>query len=142
MEFIHKHKKTLGTLTGIAVFALGILAVLFYIWKRCRAEFNADFTDTILWANASVESGKFYNPDYWYAYFLPFSGIPIMIPIVAVFGLTYFSHQLGMTVFLIIFAISLVLFMRACGLKTSETFALSGLVLIFMCTSSITRMIF
>ena len=142
MEFIQKHRKTIGTLAGIAIFMLGIFAVLFYIYKRCRAEFNADFTDTILWANASVESGKFYNPDYWYAYFLPFSGIPLMIPIVAVFGLTYFSHQLGMTLFVIIFAIALVLFMRACDCNTFETFALSGLVLIFMCASSITRMIF
>ena len=142
MQFITKHKKTIGTLAGIFIFMLGIFAVLFYIYKRCRAEFNADFTDTILWANASVESGRFYNPDYWYAYFLPFSGIPLMIPIVAVFGLTYFSHQLGMTLFVIIFAIALVLFMRACDCNTFETFALSGLTLIFMCASSITRMIF
>ena len=142
MQFITKHKKTIGTLAGIFIFMLGVFTVLFYIYKRCRAEFNADFTDTILWANASVESGRFYNPDYWYAYFLPFSGIPLMIPIVAVFGLTYFSHQLGMTLFVIIFAIALVLFMRACDCNTFETFALSGLTLIFMCASSITRMIF
>lgn len=142
MEFVRKHNKTIRFLAGVFMFALGILAVIFYIFKRCRSEFNADFTDTLLWANASVESGKFYNPDYWYAYFLPFSGIPLMIPIVAVFGLTYFSHQLGMTLFVIIFAISLVLFMKACGCDIAESFGLSGLVLIFMCASTITRMIF
>ena len=142
MDFIKKHKNTIETLMGIGVFILGLFAVIFYIYKRCRAEFNADFTDTILWANASVTSGHFYDPDYWYAYFLPFSGIPIMIPIVAAFGMTYFSHQLGMTVFVIIFAIALLLFFRACDCSRGMIFALSGLVLIFMCASQITRMIF
>ena len=142
MDFIRKHEKTIKALVGIAVFALGLLAVIFYIFKRCRSEFNADFTDTILWANASVTSGHFYDPDYWYAYFLPFSGIPLMIPIVAMFGMTYFSHQLGMTLFVIIFAIALLLFFRACDCSREWIFALAGLVLIFMCASQITRMIF
>ncbi len=142
MDFIRKHKDAILNIIGIGIFILGLFAVIFYIYKRCRSEYNADFTDTLLWANASVTSGHFYDPDYWYAYFLPFSGIPIMIPIVAMFGLTYFSHQLGMTVFVIIFAIALLLFFRACGCRSEWIFAMTGLVLIFMCASSITRMIF
>ncbi len=142
MNTFIKHKKTPETIIGIAVFLLGLFAVVFYIFKRCRAEFNADFTDTILWANASVQSGHFYDPDYWYAYFLPFSGIPLMIPIVAAFGLSYFSHQLGMTVFVLIFAAALLLFFRSCDCEYGAAFSLSGLVMIFMCASPITRMIF
>ena len=90
MDFIRKNKKTIQTVVGAAVMMLALFVVLFFIFRRCRAEFNADYTDTILWANAAVESGHFFNPDYWYAYFLPFSGIPLMIPIVAAFGLSYF----------------------------------------------------
>ncbi len=142
MEFLKKHKKTISTVAGLLVFLIGVAAVIFYIFKRQRAEFNADFTDTLLWANASVTSGHFYNPDYWYAYFLPFSGIPLMIPIVATLGLTYFAHQLGMAAFVIIFAIALLCFMRALDRSWSDSFALSGLVMIFMLASQITRMIF
>ncbi len=142
MSFIRKHEKIITTAGGLFVYALGLFAALFYLYKRCRGEYNADYTDTILWANAAVECGKFCNPDYWYAYFLPFSGIPIMIPIVAVFGLTYFSHQLGMTVFVILFAAALYFFMRSADLPPSLAFTLSGITLMIMCASQTTRMIF
>lgn len=142
MGQIKEKRNIISAAVGICMFLLGILVVIFYIYKRCRAEYNADFTDTLLWANASVESGHFYNPDYWYAYFLPFSGIPIMIPIVAAFGLTYFSHQLGMTIFVILFAAALVCFFRAADCRYADAFALSGITLILMCASEITRMIF
>lgn len=137
-----RKRKIIWSAAGAFILALGLAVVIFYIYKRCRAEFNADFTDTLLWANASVESGKFYNPDYWYAYFLPFSGIPLMIPIVAAFGLTYFSHQLGMTIFVLIFAAVLVWFFRSAKCSYGCAFALSGITLILMCSSVITRMIF
>ncbi|MCR5301921.1 MAG: hypothetical protein K6E49_05735 [Lachnospiraceae bacterium] len=142
MKYLKKHSKAVSTLIGLGIFVLSVAAVLFYLYKRCRSEYNGDFTDTILWANAAVKSGHFYSPDYWYAYFLPFSGIPLMIPIVKAFGLTYFSHQLGLTVFSLIFAAALFAFMKAMGNTTGEAFALSGLTMIFMCASSITRMIF
>ncbi|MBO4267479.1 MAG: hypothetical protein J5910_09875 [Lachnospiraceae bacterium] len=137
-----KHRKLISDLFGLGVFVLSLFVVVFFIWKRCRAEYNGDYTDTLLWANAAVKSGHFYDPDYWYAYFIPFSGIPLMIPIVSVFGLTYFSHQLGMTVFLIIFAASLFVFFKALDFSVGEASVLSGITMILMCSSQITRMIF
>ena len=142
MGFLKKNTKILSLITGLFIFILGLAVVLFYIYKRCRAEYNGDFTDTLLWAYRSVVSGHFYDPDYWYAYFIPFSGIPIMIPIVSAFGLTYFSHQLGMTVFVVIFAAALFAFARALDMSHAESFGFSGAVMILMCASNITRMIF
>ncbi len=142
MDFLKKNKKIISFAMGLCIFLLGLFVVAFYIYKRCRSEYNADFTDTILWADAAVRSGHYYSPDYWYAYFLPFSGIPIMIPIVAVFGLTYFSHQLGMTVFALIFAAALILFMKTLDFSYGESFALSGITMILMCSSVTMRMIF
>ncbi len=142
MKNLRKHSKLISAVAGAGLFLFALAVVMFYIYKRCRSEFNADFTDTLLWANASVESGRFFNPDYWYAYFLPFSGIPIMIPLVAAFGLTYFTHQLGMTIFVILFALALVVFMRAMNCNMAESLAFSGLTMLFMCSSAITRMIF
>ena len=136
------NKKLIITVIGAGVFILGILVVLFYLYRRCRGEYNADFTDTLLWADAAVRSGKYCDPDYWYAYFLPFSGIPIMIPFVKLFGLSYLSHQLGMTVFLFIFAAALFAFFCSAGCNFGESMLLSGLTIIFMCASQTTRMIF
>ncbi len=142
MDFIRKNRKTIQTIVGAAVMLLALFVVLFFIFKRCRAEYNADYTDTILWANAAVESGHFFNPDYWYAYFLPFSGVPLMIPIVAIFGLSYFSHQLGMAIFAVLFAAALYGFMRSLDFTYGESLTLSGITMILMCASQITRMIF
>ncbi len=142
MSFWRKYNRFIRTVAGLAVFMLGLAVVIFYIYKRCRAEYNGDFTDTLLWANTAVKSGHFYDPDYWYAYFLPFSGIPLFMPVVKMFGLTYFSHQIGMTLFILIFAASLVFFLRSVELDWGEVFALSGIIMILMCASNITRMIF
>ena len=142
MELIKKHKKTLTTVAGLCIFALALAVVVFFIFKRCRAEYNGDYTDTLLWAYTAVKSGHFYDPDYWYAYFIPFSGIPLMIPIVSAFGLTYFSHQLGMTVFTVIFAIALFVFFKSLDNTIGEASAMSGITMILMCSSQITRMIF
>ena len=142
MNLIRKHSKLISDLFGLGVFVLSLFVVVFFIYKRCRAEYNGDYTDTLLWANAAVTSGHFYDPDYWYAYFIPFSGIPLMIPIVSAFGLTYFSHQLGMTVFVVIFAVSLFVFFKALDMSVGESSALAGLTMILMCSSQITRMIF
>ena len=142
MDILKKHKKLISVVFGLGVYVLSLFVVVFFIWKRCRAEYNGDYTDTLLWANAAVTSGHFYDPDYWYAYFIPFSGIPLMIPIVSIFGLTYFSHQLGMTVFAVIFAAALFVFFKALGYTLGGSSALSGLTMILMCSSQITRMIF
>ncbi|MBO4904973.1 MAG: hypothetical protein J5367_07090 [Lachnospiraceae bacterium] len=142
MDFLRRHKKIISDVFGLGVLVLSLFVVVFFIWKRCRAEYNGDYTDTLLWANAAVTSGHFYNPDYWYAYFIPFSGIPLMIPIVSAFGLTYFSHQLGMTVFALIFAAALFVFFKALDMPVGEASALSGLTMILMCSSKILRMIF
>ncbi len=142
MDFIKNHKKQITTIAGLLIFILALFVTVFFIFKRLRSEYNADYTDTLLWANAAVTSGRFIDPDYWYAYFLPFSGIPLMIPIVATFGLTYFSHQLGMAAFTVILAAALYGFMRAMNCERGEAFALSGITMILMCASNITRMIF
>ncbi len=142
MDILRKHKNLISIVFGLGVFVLSLFVVVFFIWKRCRAEYNGDYTDTLLWANAAVTSGHFYDPDYWYAYFIPFSGIPLMIPIVSAFGLTYFSHQLGMTVFTVIFAIALFVFLKSLDNTIGEASALSGITMILMCSSQITRMIF
>ena len=142
IDFYVKNKKKLSLLAGLCIFALALCVVIFFIFKRCRAEYNGDYTDTLLWAYTAVKSGHFYDSGYWYAYFLPFSGIPLMMPVVSAFGLTYFSHQLGMTLFTLIFAASLVFFMRSAGHSYGESFTLSGITMILMCSSQITRMIF
>ena len=46
-------KKTENLIAALVLLA-GLLGSVFYIFGRERAEFNLDYTDTLLWAAASV----------------------------------------------------------------------------------------
>ena len=94
-----------GTLlfsSSFFVFVCAVMAAVYYIVFAARYEFHADCTDTILWANASVESGKLYDPNFTYACFLPFSTSTLMIPLIKIFGLCMTAHIGGMLCFFII----------------------------------------
>lgn len=73
-----------------------IASVVFYITAGFRSEFHSDCTDTIMWANASHESGHVYDENFSYACFLPFGINLIMQPLISIFGLSLKAHVIGM----------------------------------------------
>lgn len=86
--------------------------VLYYIIAYSKYEFHADFTDTIMWAEASIDARGFLNPDFYYAATLPFGGHLIMIPFVLLFDVSLTAHILGMVTFTLLFVFALVLLGR------------------------------
>ena len=98
------------TVAIIFLSAFGITA--YYVTTASKAEFHADCTDTIMWANASAESGHLYDQDFKYACFLPFSTSAIMRPLLHFFGLSLKTHIIGMTCFFILLTLFLVLLIR------------------------------
>ena len=99
------------------IFAATVIATLYYIIVLSRSEYHADCTDTIMWANASYESGKVYDPDFKYACFLPFGTNLIMYPFLKIFGLSLTTHIIGMTGFFLILTVSFFLMMLRTGAK-------------------------
>ena len=104
--------KIAGWLITILVFLSVFLITGYYVTTASKAEFHADCTDTIMWANASVESGHLYDQDFKYACFLPIGTSTIMIPLIQLFGLSIKTHIIGMTIFFILFTLFMVLMMR------------------------------
>ncbi len=102
-EIINKYKKT-ACLVAAGLFALvSIGTVIYYIAFPSTAYMHADCTDTLLWAKASIDSGKLFNPDFGYAALLPFGGTTIMMPLVALFGYTLSAQKAGMIIFAFLF---------------------------------------
>ena len=134
-------KKTENLIAALVLLA-GLLGSVFYIFGRERAEFNLDYTDTLLWAAASVESKALISPDFWYAYIIPFSGSLLMIPLVMIFGVSYLTHELGMTVFILVLAAAVFFCVKAVGLNNGQSAVLTGLFLLLLLGSPITRMIY
>lgn len=92
-----------------AVIFLGAVWVtVYYVTTASKAEFHADCTDTIMWANATAESGHMYDKEFSYACFLPFSTSTIMVPLLHFFGLSMTAHIIGMMCFFILLTVFLV----------------------------------
>ena len=136
------NQKKKENLIAALVLLAGLLGSVFYIFGRERAEFNLDYTDTLLWAAASVESKALISPDFWYAYIIPFSGSLLMIPLVMIFGVSYLTHELGMTVFILVLAAAVFFCVKAVGLNNGQSAVLTGLFLLLLLGSPITRMIY
>ncbi len=135
-------KSNIVKTVSVTVLAVSIALLMFYIFKGERSEYHVDVTDTLLWGAASAESGSLYNPDFWYAYMIPFSGTLIMIPLVKLFGVTYLTHMLGMAIFSLIFVIAVFLCLRALSVELYDCFLITGLFVSFLMASRVTRMIF
>lgn len=133
--------KTLTVLSA-ALFAGSLLLVVFFIFTRERVSYNLDYTDSLIWAAASVEGHAFINHDFWYAYIIPFSGSLLMIPVVKIFGVTYLAHEIGMTLFAFVFAAAVLFGFKSLGMTMQRSSLSTGIILLLLCSSSTTRMIF
>lgn len=92
---------------------LGVIAsVVYYITIGFKSEFHADCTDTIMWANASHESGHVYDKNFSYACFLPFGINLIMQPLISIFGLSLKAHIIGMLGYLILLVVFFCLMLK------------------------------
>lgn len=123
-------------LTISAAFALlGVFTVLYYIFGPGIGYIHSDCTDTILWAQASYDSGKWISPSFYYAAQLPFGGNLLMLPLIPFFGVSITTHSLGMTLFLLLFTASIFLACRAAGLSLAYRFDCIGLTLLVISSS-------
>ena len=121
-----------------ALFLSVFIITGYYVTTASKAEFHADCTDTIMWANATVESGHLYDQDFKYACFLPFGTSTIMTPLIHFFGLSIKTHIIGMTCFFVLLTLFLVLMMRE--VTGSLPAALTGTSLFLALTLSTEKM--
>lgn len=125
---------------SLAVFAIGILMVLYYMAVKQRVEFDSDFTDTLLWAEAMLTGNGLFDVNMNYAYTLPFGGSLLMAPFVAVFGVGYKAHVMGFIVFLAIFVFALYKLFKAMDFSVDASLVCTGLVLFLTLPTKDTRM--
>ena len=128
-------------IASLTVFVVGVLSVVYYIAFGEKVEFDSDFTDTILWAEAMITGNGLFDKTMAYAYTLPFGGSLLMAPFVAVFGVGYKAHALGFVLFLAIFAFSLYKLFRAMEFSDNMSLICTGIVLLLSLPTKNTRMI-
>ena len=137
-----KLKKSLIYVAAILFAVLSAGTVVYYIICPSAAYFHADCSDTILWAQASYDSGAMFNPDFGYAAMLPFGGTTLMIPFIGIFGVSMTTHRIGMVIFALIMFASVLGLCKTIRLGTPLSLAATGAFALVMCSSEKMREIF
>ncbi len=124
----------------LLILAVGLVS--YYIWVPSRGEFHSDTADTLMWAQASYNAKGLIDPDFNYACFLPFGGHLLMVPFVAIFGVTLNASLWGMFLFALLLTASLLFLLRSVPLSWTASNLGTGLMLIAFCISQKTREMF
>ena len=124
-------------LTALSLLGIvGVFAVIaYYILFPAEGYLHSDCTDTILWAQATYDSGKLVYDGFQYAAVLPFGGNLLMLIFMPFFGYSMTTHNLGMLLFLVLFILAAVFFCRSLGYGYGRSFFLTA-VLTFVLSSS------
>jgi len=115
---------------------IGVFSVIaYYILFPAEGYLHSDCTDTILWAQATYDSGKLVYDGFQYAAVLPFGGNLLMLIFMPFFGYSMTTHNLGMLLFLVLFILAAVWFCRSLGYGYGSSFLLTA-ILTFILSSS------
>ncbi len=124
----------LSTLIALPLI-LAFSAAVYYISGPAEGYFHADCSDSLYWANASLESGSVFDETYNYAALLPFSANLWMTPLIAAFGFGMTAQNLGMIIFVVVFCASLFYFCRRAGMSLGWCSLTTGIVLMILSSS-------
>ncbi len=114
----------------LAILSLGIC--LYYIVCLSKGDFHSDCTDSLYWANATVESGKVFDENFRYAAMLPFSASLWFIPIIKLFGVTMRAQIFGMSVFLVLFTTAIWFMCRSMNWSVRATCSMISALLLIL----------
>lgn len=114
---------------------LSLAAVLYYTIWPAEGYFQSDCTDTIMWAQATVDGGSVFNPDFYYAALLPFSAPIWLVPLIKIFGMTMTTHVIGMVIFAILFFLSIIFVCRSMGWSYNMTYICTGSLMLLLSSS-------
>ena len=134
--------KIIVWVVAAVIFISAVYTTVYYVTTASKSEFHADCTDTIMWAEASVESGHVYDQNFKYACFLPFGTSTLMIPLIKLFGFGLKAHIWGMMGFFILLTVFMVLMIKEVSGSFPAGLAGTGLFLSVTLASEKMREIF
>jgi len=94
-------RRALPIIAGV-LSLLGVGLVLYYIIGPSQYYMTGDCTDSLLWSQATYESGKLVSPDFHYAAVIPFGGNLIFLPFIAIFGYGITAQICGLALFAVL----------------------------------------
>ena len=119
-------------LIALLCFAAVLALDLWFLTGPVNNLYDADSTDTLMWAEAAATAGQPVNTHYYYASVLPFGAHLLMMPFLELTGVSLTTHIIGMVLFWLLMAGAAVFFFRGLRWTWPEAlFAASALLLLF-----------
>lgn len=131
-------REIIATLIGGIAFFLTLYVIIFVE----PGYYHSDCTDSIMWAQASYDAGRFVNPDFHYAGILPLGGNLIMWPLVALFGVGMKAQIIGIIIFFLLFLLSVIWLCRQLSFHGNWTSFAVAVILTVLLSSEKLREIF
>ncbi len=110
--------------------------VLYYIIYPSEGYLHSDCTDSLYWANASIESGKLIADNFRYAAILPFSSNIWMVPIIKMYGFGIKAQIISMVIFAILYIMSLIFVCHELRFSLPMNFTATGCILMILSSSA------
>ncbi|MBO4410908.1 MAG: hypothetical protein J5794_01800 [Lachnospiraceae bacterium] len=95
--------KTVGLVLSLLPALFAVILALYFIWGPGEGYLHADWTDSMVWANVSVETGEVFDPEFRYAGMLPFSVSALFVPLIHLFGAGMTAQNIGMSLIALLY---------------------------------------
>ena len=128
-------KEKIFFFTSLAALLAAFASVIYYILGPSQGYFHSDCTDSLYWANASLESGMLIADNYRYAAILPFSANLWMMPLIKIFGFGMTAQLISMVIFTAIYLASEMWLFRSLRFSWTMTFTSSAIMLMLLSSS-------
>lgn len=135
-ELCNIRKLPLTFTASLIFFIASFATVIYYICCPSVGFWHSDCTDSLYWANATVESGMIIADNYRYAAILPFSANLWMIPIIKMFGFTVKAQIMSMVIFAVLYAMSQIWVFRSLRITWPLTLTATGIMLMVLSSST------
>ena len=128
-------RRALPIIAGV-LSLLGVGLVLYYIIGPSQYYMTGDCTDSLLWSQATYESGKLVSPDFHYAAVIPFGGNLIFLPFIAIFGYGITAQICGLALFAVLLFAAIVYLARGLGYKWYTAGAMLAVTVLVLSSSA------
>ena len=112
------------TVPKLLLLAASLLILICFFTYTFSPGGNSDAVEGVVWADASLRSGRVLSPSFVYGYAIPAGANLFMLPYVAAFGIGMLSNVLGMLTFSMVIILTAVFFIRS--FTTDWIYTLSG----------------
>ncbi len=121
---------------AVVLSGLGAALVLYYIVGPAAYRMTGDCTDSLLWAQATFESGQLVSPDFYYAAVIPFGGNLIFLPFIALFGYGMTAQISGLVTYAVLLFCAVIWLARGLGYKWHTAAGMLAVLVLIMSSSA------